>query len=70
MIKFENKVNGRFYYLQVKRDIFDDLVIHITRGGRHVSHVSLVFCDNDRSVRDKIRQITQRRLARGYTLIQ
>ncbi len=70
MLKFENKNNGRFYYIEIKKDLFGDLVINTIRGGSNVSVQRIIFCDNAVSVRDKIRQIVKRRTARGYTLIQ
>lgn len=69
MIKFENKNNGRFYYLEVKKDLFDDLVIHITRGGRNSSINHLIFCPDTHSCELQINRITKTRLRRGYTLI-
>lgn len=68
MIKFENKSNGRFYYIEVKKDLFDELVIHITRGGRNHSVNYLIYCDNPCSCRSQIDRIKKIRLRRGYTL--
>ncbi|MFI5405450.1 MAG: hypothetical protein ACHQ1D_02935 [Nitrososphaerales archaeon] len=70
MIKFENRSNGRFYYIGVKKDLFGDLVIHIIRGGANVSVSRLIFCDNDRTVREEIRRISKLRISRGYTLVE
>lgn len=70
MLKFENKLNGRFYYIEIKKDLFGDLVINTIRGGRNISLQRIIFCDNAGSIRDKIREISQRRISRGYTLIQ
>jgi hypothetical protein len=70
MIKFENKLNGRFYYIQIERDLFNDLMVNIIRGGVHVTVQRYIFCGDAGSVREKVRQITERRLRRGYTLVQ
>lgn len=70
MIKFENSTNGRFYYIDVKKDLFGDLCIHITRGGLNSSVSRLIFCDNGRMVREEIRRISKLRVQRGYTLIE
>ena len=69
MLKFENKSNGRFYYIEVKRDMFGHGVVNIIRGGNNISVERIVFCGNARSIREKVRQISRRRTARGYTLI-
>jgi hypothetical protein len=68
-IKFENKTNGRWYYIQIQRDIFNELGLYIRRGGRNASVGWLVFCGSYREVYSKIREITQRRLQRGYILV-
>ena len=69
MIKFENRTNGRFYYISVKKDLFGDLCVHITRGGRNSSIGRLIFCGNGRMVREEIRRISKLRIQRGYTLV-
>lgn len=70
MIKFENKANGRFYYVEVKRDLLGDLVININRGGSSYAIQRIVFCGDARSIRAKIREIIQRRTAKGYCLVR
>lgn len=70
MLKFENKTNGRFYYVKVQRDLFGHLVINCNRGGVHHSIERILFCGNAREIREKIREIIKRRTARGYALIK
>ncbi len=70
VIKFENKHNGRYYYLQTEKDLFGDWIIHIIRGGISSRRRRIIFCDSLMAVREKIRHIGQIRLKRGYTLIQ
>jgi hypothetical protein len=33
MLKFENPTNGRYYYLYIERDLLNDMVLTIIRGG-------------------------------------
>jgi hypothetical protein len=70
MIKFENAANGRYYYLVVQKDIFDDWVLSVVRGSksRHiVKHCAYKsFADIER----QIAQISKIRLRRGYSLIE
>ena len=69
MIKLENKTNGRFYYLSLQRDLLDDLVLTITRGGARISLVrSKGFRDMALCTKE-ISRIIKRRLQRGYTLV-
>jgi len=70
MLKFENKSNGRFYYVKVQKDLFGHLVINCNRGGHNYSIERILFCGDTREVREKIREIIKRRTARGYTLIK
>ena len=69
MIKFENKLNGRFYYVEIKKDLFEDVVIHIRRGGRNALVERLIFCSDARAAREELRIIHKRRIERGYTLV-
>ncbi len=69
MIKFENKTNGRFYYLYIERDILNDLVLRIVRGGHRVSLSRTVSYVSPEAMFQKIQDIIKRRIKRGYTLV-
>lgn len=71
MIKFENKSNGRYYYLYIQRDMLNDVVLTVVRGGRNVRvarNVSILY-DNRDSLSDEIARLSKRRIKRGYHLI-
>lgn len=70
MLKFENKSNGRFYYIKLQRDLFGELVINHFRGGSRIAVERILFCGDFLSVRKKLRQIIKRRTARGYSLVK
>lgn len=69
MIKFENKTNGRFYYIFVSKDLLNDLVIRITFGGCNVSRNRIIFCGSRKDIEKEIERITKRRLSRGYSIV-
>lgn len=69
MIKFENKENGRFYYLTLQKDILNDIVLTIIRGGNHISVRRTVRFNSLESITQEIQRLIKRRLARGYTLV-
>lgn len=65
MIKFENKENGRFYYIEYN----NDTIIKITRGGRKRKLTShQVFEDSYIAIK-KLEEIKKRRIRNGYQLI-
>jgi len=69
MIKFENKSNGRYYYLIVEKDMFDVLVLTVIRGGvnhRIIMHFGYGCKD---IIRKEIERISKKRLQRGYVLV-
>jgi hypothetical protein len=70
MLKFENAKNGRFYYVQVQKDIFGQWIINCNRGGYNHSVQRILFSGDVREVREKLKDIIKRRTARGYTLIK
>lgn len=70
MIKFENKTNGRYYYLDVETDIFGDNMLSVTRGGRFNRGINYaVLAGSLDAIHHKIQEITKIRLNRGYTLV-
>ena len=70
MIKFENKSNGRFYYLYISTDLFANPILSVTRGGKNISVYRVVATGCAIEINNKILQITKKRLSRGYTLVQ
>lgn len=70
MLKFENKTNGRFYYVKVQKDIFGQWIINCNRGGVYYSVQRILFSGDVAAVRKKLQDIIKRRTARGYTLIK
>lgn len=70
MLKFENKQNGRYYYLYVETDIFGDNVLSVIRGGlTHHRRFYRIAIGTISFIEKKIQDITRIRLTRGYTLI-
>jgi hypothetical protein len=69
MIKFENKSNGRFYYIAIERDLFDELGILVIRGGNRTSVRRFIYLGEQTLCQTEIERISKIRLARGYTLI-
>ncbi len=69
MLKFENKTNGRFFYLSVNQDLLNDLVLTITRGGNHHRVIRHFGFSNEESLKKEIERLSKRRIKRGYSLI-
>ena len=70
MLKFENKVNGRYYYLQKHIDMLGHFTLVVTRGGRAVNVIRRYGFDCEIALTKKIEILIKRRLQRGYSLIQ
>lgn len=69
MIKFENRNNGRYYYLIVEKDLFDVLVLTIIRGGLNHRIVMHLGYGCRMAIGKEIERITKKRLQRGYVLV-
>lgn len=69
MLKFENPSNGRYYYIYTERDLFNEMVLIVLRGGRNYRTIRRCWFSNGLAVRQEIERLTKRRLARGYVLI-
>lgn len=69
MIKFENKTNGRFYYLSIQKDLLNDIVLTIIRGGSNSRVVRNICYDSMESIMKELQRLMKRRLKRGYTLV-
>ena len=68
MIKFENKTNGRYYYLSVEKDLFNDVLV-VVRGGINYSPRRRVVCHGYNEIYKHVERLCKIRLTRGYTLI-
>jgi hypothetical protein len=69
MLKFENPTNGRFYYVEIKKDMLDDTVLAITYGGYFHSRHRNIMCDSYPAICAEIKRIAKRRIAHGYVLV-
>ena len=69
MIKFENKENGRYYYLSINRDLLNEFVLTIARGGRNIHLVRHLGYACIGTIHKEIERLSKRRLKRGYTLV-
>lgn len=56
--------------MTIERDLFDDIVIRIVRGGRGVSVCRLVYCGCEDIARDEIGRLSRIRKRNGYTLME
>lgn len=70
LIKLENKTNGRFYYLLTQKDLFNELVLTVIRGGHGRSVVIRYGYNCKHRIEMEIIRLTKRRLRRGYCLIE
>lgn len=68
MLKFEHP-NGRFYYIQYYRDMFDDVCVMVIRGGYNQRVVRTISCGVDSELQATVNRITKKRLRRGYILL-
>jgi hypothetical protein len=69
MIKFENKTNGRFYYLLVDKDMLDDSVLRVFYGGVGVIRTRTISINNMCEAQKEIDRVAKKRLSRGYSLV-
>jgi hypothetical protein len=69
MLKFEHPSNGRFYYLIIKRDILNDLILLSIYGGKNISRSRIIMTNDNQSIQKEIERLTKRRLAHGYILV-
>ncbi len=69
MVKFENKSNGRFYYLLVHKDMLNEWVLTIIRGGIHSRCVRHFGYHCRIRIEKEIQRISKKRLKNGYTLM-
>ena len=69
MIKFENPSNGRYYYLQIERDLLNDSILRVNYGGKNIHRNRIIFCGSGNSILQEIDRISKRRVKRGYVLV-
>jgi hypothetical protein len=69
MLKFENSSNGRFYYLTVQKDMTGADVLVVVRGGSSVRVTRTYGFDSPQARDQKFKEIVQRRIRNGYSLV-
>jgi len=69
MIKFENKSNGRFYYLKIESDMLNECILRIFFGGQNISRVRTVSYDSKDAIQKEIERLSKRRIKRGYEIV-
>lgn len=69
MLRFENKTNGRYFYVMRSEDILNNLVLTIIRGGRKARVVRHYGYDCRLKIDEEIKRLTKRRIKRGYVLL-
>jgi hypothetical protein len=68
MIKFENKTNGRYYYLFFEKDLFDDVLV-VVRGVVNYRPRRRVVCHGHHEIHKHAKRLCKIRITRGYTLV-
>ena len=68
MIKFENPVNGRFYYIKTTIDLLGHAVLTIIRGGKYSNAIIIKHFgyNSTELIAEKIKEISKVRERRGY----
>jgi hypothetical protein len=69
MIKFENKSNGRYYYLIINKDMFNEIVLTIIRGGNFNRVIRHYGFNCKTTILKEISRISKLRMKRGYILV-
>ena len=69
MIRFENRTNGRFYYMVVESESPDKFTLNIIRGGKYVRVITSIVCASLHVVNSELERLSKRRLKRGYSLV-
>ena len=69
LIKFENKTNGRFYYVSVVRDLFADTVVVCRFGGRNSYRHRTYYQKNENKLKQFLSKLSLKRLSRGYEIV-
>ena len=69
MLKFENPTNGRFYYIQINKDMLDDSVLCITFGGANVVRHRVHMRGDESLLHREVEKLSKKRIRRGYILL-
>lgn len=69
MLKFENSTNGRFFYLSIERDMLNERVLTIIRGGVNSRVIRRVVFGCELAIQKEVSRLTVKRLKRGYHLV-
>lgn len=69
MVKLENKLNGRYYYLLIQKDMFGDTLI-IYRGGINHHRICHLAFDSLDKLHYKLERLVKLRQKRGYILVK
>jgi hypothetical protein len=72
MLRFENPVNGRFYYIIEQSDMFHQYCLIIYRGGTKFACHSVCRRHGYESLEEKenaLKKLIARRMSRGYILV-
>lgn len=70
MLKFQNVLNGRFYYISVQRHPTRPYTLNIIYGGKRVSRNRQLVFNSNLALIQEIRRLTKRRISHGYRLIK
>lgn len=68
MLKFENPANGRFYYIEINKDMYD-LVLRITFGGLNSVRHRVHMCNSRETLDKEVERLHKKRIRRGYILL-
>jgi hypothetical protein len=69
MIRFENRENGRFYYMVVEQDITNKLILNIIRGGKRVRVITSILFESPFLLKIELDKRSKRRIRNGYSLV-
>lgn len=69
MLKFENPNNGRYYYIFKERDLLNDLVLTVIRGGNNTHVRRSIGFDCELAIHKEICRLSKKRIKRGYILV-
>ena len=69
MLKFEHP-NGRYYYIYVQQDFFNDIILSVMRGGRNQRITRNILFNCPVAIKKEIDRLSKKRIKRGYVLIQ
>lgn len=68
-IKFENKTTNRYFYIQIDKDLINDYMMVIRRGGQFKNVILKKGFSCWNALQKELDKIMKRRLQRGYSLV-